>query len=537
MRRSVVAVLVLLFSLNTFSQKVSIEVPTSDDQVQSNTSSGKIESSPVLPVNNSAAVVVASPVHQSEIREIDFEILKSFQAFDSFEKVIQKFPNLVCKNQYTNPLDLKCYECSYSQNDSIWKISFHRKEVGDEGCDLAGVSKTIYSSANFAKEKKAFINVIEDQYKVSFEKAGEKQIAGSSEEDFQVFTTKIFSTTKNKFEEVLVAQVRFIHSLANQSRIKNAIDTMSSAFSSLPKKAYENFVVEFFPDDSSDLSLQNAATILKLKTDKVKNDSDKESSTLAIEKGQKQESRRDIYLPLLKSLNFHRNNEDYKNYHLCYENLMKEILPLEVTKEDIEDFKTSEYFSISGLEEEKVILKENIKEEIKKIEEETESEKVDRPIVISWNKEFESSEDENTYCKAFDYLREEMLKTEVEPLTCDVLGGKFDSQENLYKKFFKGSDDSGFKIYRALLVSNLMKLSEAEYFREAKEMEKISNKSKDFSSELKEQAQKVEFHFSKVNDYREELENLLPYLGESLKLRRDWMLKGVDNPEVFQLCR
>lgn len=506
----------LFFSINLYSQKVDI------------TSSNDEEATQVIPkvsVLESTPVVVAVESSKKSNGMIGLDVFKNFGAFDSFEKVVQSFPSLVCENKFTNPLDLQCYECDYRQKDGNWKLSFHRKEVGDEGCDLAGIQRVFNVQGEFPLNRKEFKKIVKEIYSVDFEKAGEKEIAGTAEEDIQIYTSKVFSNAQNKFNDTLVAQVQFIHSLANQAKIKNAIDTLDSAFQSLPRKAFDNFVTELFPDDSSSLKKKLGQVVLNDYKDIASGDQVELSEEVI--KTQFENSKL-----LVKSLSYHRSNEDYKKFHSCYEELLMEKLPIRLEQNLAEELRMYEFLSLPEKEKK---MEEGVDETAKAVSVENNTE--DKSVLVSWNKDFKNTKKDASFCSGLKEIQTIIKDESTKNLLCSEIGDQFLTSEKKYKEFFKGDDDLGFKMYRAFLVSELMQLSESEYFRETSIMEKISKESNNAGEDLKDQAQKIEFSYSKVNDYQEELENLLPYLGESLKLRKDWMLKGVASPEVFRICK
>jgi hypothetical protein len=531
MKVNFILLVFILFAQITYAQKVLVENlnETPTESTESSESTQDVDT-------NTVSIVLAK-----KNQNVNLDIFKNLQAFDSFEKVIQSFPQLSCKNEFVSPLVLKCYICTFQAKTSRWELEFHRKEVGDESCELAGISKVESNSSKFEVNREEFDQMLKKNFSVSLTKAGDKWLAGTAEEDFQVFKEKVFSNSKNTFVEKLRMQMRYLHSLINQEKITNAMDQMRVGFASMEAKALEDFRDELFSEDSTAKRTGNIARLRQILFPEKNKDEE-----ISQEETEKAKVPEEINLSLVSSLVFHhslKSKEDYKN---CYANLVQKVLPIEVSEENAKNLIPSELLNLATMEvkevgasvEPPVEKSETDKSEPKQAEADQEPTKNTR-VLISYNKDYAAKKEKAgvPYCKVFQrLLKADENPPKLEANICRDITGYFLNVEKRYKEFFKGDESESFKMYRALLVRNLMLASEAEYFKALEELKKINESPKPSPELLKEQSQKIEFSLSKVSDYQEELVGLLPYLEESFKLRRDWLLKGISSKDVFPIC-
>lgn len=526
--------MIILLSQTSFAQKVLVE--SLNESVESTDTAVKTDSKP-------SSDIVSLAVAKKQV-DANLDIFKNLQAFDSFEKVIQSFPHLSCKNEFVSPLVLKCYVCSFQSRSTKWELEFHRREVGDESCELASISKIESNSSKFDDNRNKFDEMLKRNFSVSLTKAGSKWLAGTEEEDFQVFKEKVFSNAKNSFVEKLRIQMSYLHSLINQEKINNAIDQMKVGFSSLYLKAIEDFRDELFSEDSTDKRLKNITSLQRVlhpalnKDEPTETNEDEKNTELSV----------DSKIELLSSLVFHHSLEAKQNYKQCYVHLVKKLLPMEASEEKASSLVTSNLFKVAKMEVEELV--ENTTEtpsapkaeakEAKEMLAEEEVKKAQSKVLISFNSDYKQKKDKDVvpYCKVFTKLLKPASNESpgIDKKYCQDITGNFLKVEKAYKDFFKGDELDSFKMYRALLVRDLMLASESEYFRALEVLAKMNEAAKPDTEKLKEQSQKIEFNLSKVSDYQEELVGLLPYLEESFKMRRDWLLKGISSKDVFPIC-
>ena len=53
---------------------------------------------------------------------------------------------------------------------------------------------------------------------------------------------------------------------------------------------------------------------------------------------------------------------------------------------------------------------------------------------------------------------------------------------------------------------------------------------------LKEYSEKLEESLARIEDYSEELQQLMPYLEDAIRLRKEWLLRGIRSSDVFSYC-
>lgn len=523
--------------MTSYGQKVSIE-QNSDEPIEKTESKNIV----VETAEISTSVVVASgpQIEASPIASFD-----KFQAYDSFERVIQFFPSLQCKNKYTNSLDLSCYECGYTSTNNEWVLSFSRKEVGDENCSLARVQRKTDSIKSFERNIERDLEALEKSFKVEFTKVGERFVAATDQVDIQVYKLDEFSVARNQFVKKGVVQLQYLYALVNQEKIQNAIELMQSAFKNMKKKAFTEFMHNLFPEDSGERKLEMENWILGVTKTKdsepIVNGDPRELSPPSEEEEMLEKlKQKEKNLAYLRSLSFYASLKEQREYQTCYYDLLGRLLPLELTEKEKEEFSAFKFLKFDELPAEKAFDEEQSKENIEEQAEATSAKEilpVSKKFQVNLHIEPGDSKDSSLKCEYFSSLRFQIKNQLDTNILCEKIGEQFLEAEKGYKDFFEGKDLPEFKMVRALKVSELLKISEAEYFYELEELQRVNEKETPDAEALKEQAQKLELAYNKVSDYADELEGILAFMGESLKLRKDWMVRGVASNQVFDLCQ
>ncbi|MEC9282715.1 MAG: hypothetical protein VX642_08375 [Bdellovibrionota bacterium] len=541
-------VLLSFFLLNPLllqaqKQAVEFEVPEEAESTSE-------PSTEVKPQDSS--VIVNAPTVKDFLK-LDLELFNKMDRPIPLVALLKKFESLECKSSFASPLILTCFTCGIEHDSYQWIFEFSKNSVGGELCDLSRVKRISRKADDFAKAKSQFKKNLAKKHRIQWTTVTNLDSAATKDKDFQVIERQSFDLDENDFVNEQVLQLSFLSYMMNQAQIDQAKESWQRARMSFSKAAWNDFGTYLFSEDSGEIQSKNLELLRELmrpqtteETPAVAEDEEiKDPITLQKAK----------YLPLIKSLVFYYDGKNNIALKESYYQLFQLLPKIELTKEEakyFEGFKFLELEKVEAKSKEVQAANETEKDDKSKVEMAEQATSQEQPAkeeksaiqseasenyVLKWKHELKENE-QKLQIPIFKALQKLAIQNDENlVVSCDDREKNFLDFEKDYQSFYKGKEDiSYYKMYRAYLVVQLLEYSEMKYFEFLSKQRALVELEAPEADLLKEYSEKLEESLARVEDYSEELQQLMPYLEDSIRLRKEWLLRGIKSSEVFNYC-
>ena len=527
-------------------QAVDIEAPDSNSEETQ-------ESTEELDENKeqNSEVIVSAPAVKDFLK-LDLELFNKMDRPIPLVALLKKFESLQCKSSFATPLNLTCFTCGIENESYQWIFEFSKNAVGGELCDLSRVQRISRKSDDFDKAKIQFKKSLAKKYNVQWTSVTNLDSAATKDKDFQVIQRQNFDLEKNTFVDEQVLQLSFLSYMMNQAQINQAKESWQRARMSFAKAAWNDFGPYLFSEDSGELQTKHLAAVRELLAPKEK----KDNLSVAVEETELKDPKllqKSKYLALIKALVFYYDGKNNIALKDTYFQIFQLLPQIELSEEEAKYFEGFKFLKI----EKKEKLKEteatgntkiaetaisNEKSEEKTPAKETAGEElpintVSDVFVIKWTHELDKKEQE-IQIPIFSALKKLAGQEEkANAITCEQREKSFLEYEKDYQDFYKGKEDINYyKMYRSYLVVNLLEYSEMKYFEFLNKQKVLVENENANADLLKEYSEKLEESLARIEDYSEELQQLMPYLEDAIRLRKEWLLRGIRSSDVFSYC-
>lgn len=549
MVRYILASLMILGSLPISAQKQAVELEAPEENIEQEDSSTEVAKSE----DSEASVIVSAP-ETKDLLKLDLDLFNKMDRPIPLVALLKRFESLQCKSSFATPLNLTCFTCGVEHENYQWIFEFSKNAVGGELCDLSRVQRVSRNSSDFEKAKEQFKENLAKKYSVDWTSVTNLDSAATKDKDFQVIQRQSFDLDKNDFVDEQVLQLSFLSYMMNQSQINQAKENWQRARMSFSKAAWNDFGTYLFSEDSGELQSKYIQVIQELMTPKEQmpiGPKLEPSDPLEIKRLQKAK-----YLPLIRSLVFYYDGKNNVGLKETYYQLFQLLPKLKLTQEESKYFEGFKFLKVEKIEESTEGKEESLaenKEDDSKVESESvavekteekkeENETLEQPVRMDkfhlvWTHELAEKEQKNQI-PIFAAMKNLSAETQQESLiSCSQREQMFLDQEKAYQEFYKGKEDvQYYKMYRSYLVVHLLELSEMKYFEFLNKQKKLVEQENPNADMLKKYSEKLEESLARIEDYSEELQQLMPYLEESIRLRKEWLLRGIKSSEVFAYC-
>ena len=495
------------------AQKTEISLPGDNTDVSQ---PEKQENTEVAKAVSETSAVVITPVGV-DLLSLDVALFEKIRRPLGLERLLLQLPSLECMAKRQSPLRLDCFRCNSQQASAQWNFIFARESLDAESCELARVERLSTSMSQFPRTKKLFQKSLRTLQIKDWQTVGEALQAQLDERIYQISETKVFDLPSNEFRQQQNLSLSFEIFSRNQKQIDAVKEQWLGFRSALAQVTWNEFGDFLFPEDKSDLRLLLMDFLQEQMRPIPKTEGLGVDSGYTIEFASQEK--------FLRAIFYYASQKQKAELRGLYRKLFEQLKVHYASQSLFDSFSDLVFLQWKPVIDDRIAS----------------SMSISKPYAVSWVE----SEPLNTQAQQiFGALQTLHGALVVLPntLPCEQLDGQIEGWEKTYQDFFKGQEAKDyFRSYRAYLVVRLLENYEAKYFYLLQQQLKVSEETaikenSKIAQSLAAVSEKIQAVLGRLAEYQQELQELVPSLEDSLRVRREWMLQGLNDAEVFSLC-